>query len=251
MSGSLKRMQNAFSHAARGHNLTGSPEFNERRLAIYQRLLLNNLNEVISPCFPVLLSILPTDTWWSILNDFLKHYRVTTPIFHELPVFMVEYLKHHPVADFPFAPELAHYEWIELEVELSESDKTQSETGAISLLEQIWRLSKTARLLEYQYEVDKICHDYQPLEEVKTYLLVYQIEGKVEFLKLNELSYQLLSMMLNESMSARDIIRLLCETHPQLNETDLVSACIPLITQLFDEQILQPIDSLIMENEHG
>jgi len=251
MSGSLQRMQNAFSRAARGHKQTGSPEFDERRLAVYQRLLLNNLNEVISPCFPVLLSILPADTWQSILKDFLKHHQVTTPVFHELPFFMVDYLKLHPLADFPFAHELAHYEWIELEVELSEPDKTQSETGAISLLEQIWRLSNTARLLEYHYEVDKICHDYQPHETVKTYLLVYQIEGEVEFLKLNELSFQLLSMMLNESMSAKDIIHLLCETHPQLNETDLVSACISLITQLFDEQILQPNDSTIKENAHG
>lgn len=241
MSSSLQRMQNAFSHAVRGHKQTDSPEFDERRLAIYQRLLLNNLNEVISPCFPVLLSILPADIWWNILKDFLKHHRVTTPVFHELPLFMVEYLKHHPVADFPFAHQLAHYEWIELEVELSEPDKTQSETGTVSLLEQVWRLANTARLLEYNYEVDKIGQNYQPQEAVKTYLLVYQIEGEVAFLKLNELSYQLLSMMLNESMSARDIIHLLCETYPQLNETDLISACIPLITQLYDEQVLQPI----------
>tara|TARA_Y100000588_G_scaffold339948_1_gene382988 strand:+ start:457 stop:1209 length:753 start_codon:yes stop_codon:yes gene_type:complete len=250
MSDSLKQLQNAFSHAARGHKQTGSPEFDERRLAIYQKLFLNNLNEVISPCFPVLLSILPADTWMDILKDFLKHHRVTTPVFHELPFFMLDYLKHYPVVDYPFAYELAHYEWIELEVELSEPDKTQSETGAVSLLEQIWRLSNTARLLEYNYEVDKICQNYQPHEAVKTYLLVYRIEGEVAFLKLNELSYQLLSMMLNESMSARDIIHLLCEMYPQLNETDLVSACIPLITQLFDEKILHPNHN-IKENDHG
>ena len=244
-------MQNAFSHAARGHKQTQYPEFDERRLNIYQGLLLNNLNEVISPCFPVLLSILPADTWWNILRDFLKHYRVTTPVFHELPFFMVEYLKNHSPADYPFAHELAHYEWIELEVELSEPETTQSGISTISLLKQVWRLANTARLLEYNYEVDKICLDYQPHEEVKTYLTVYQIEGEVAFLKLNELSFQLLSMMLNESMSARDIIHLLCETHPQLNEADLVSACISLITQLFDENILRPRHNAATENSHG
>ena len=251
MSDSLQRMQNAFSHAARGHKQTGSPEFDEKRLAIYQRLLLNNLNEVVSPCFPILLSILPSDTWWDILEDFFKHYRVTTPVFHELPFFMVEYLQHHPIEGYPFAYELAHYEWIELEVELSEPERNHSETGAISLLEQVWRLSNTARLLEYNYEVDKISTDYRPHEAVKTYLLVYQIEDEVAFLKLNELSFQLLSMMLNESMSAKDIIHLLCETHPQLNETDLISACIPLITDLFDEQILRPSFKMSTENNHG
>ena len=250
MSESLKQLQNAFSHAARGHTETQSSAFDKRRLSIYQELLLNNLSEVISPCFPVLLSILPDNTWWSLLKDFLKHYRVTTPVFHELPFFMVEYLKSHPVADYPFAYELAHYEWIELEVELSELQKTQEATGAVSLLEQAWQLSNTARLLEYNYEVDKISPDYQPQKEVKTYLVVYQMEGEVEFLKLNELSFQLLSMMLHEVMSAREIIRLLCEMYSQLNESELVSASIPLITQLYDEKIIDPVHNFISENNH-
>tara|TARA_Y100000588_G_scaffold394558_1_gene515701 strand:+ start:2486 stop:3241 length:756 start_codon:yes stop_codon:yes gene_type:complete len=250
MSDKLKQLQCDFSHASRGHEQTQSPKFDERKLAIYQRLLLNNLNEVISPCFPVLLSILPANTWRDILKDFLKRYCVTTPIFHELPSFMVKYLKHHPIADYPFAYELSHYEWIELEVELSEPEKKQSYTGEISLLEQVWRLSNTARLLEYSYEVDKICPDYQPHKKIKTYLIAYQIEDKVAFLKLNELSFQLLSMMLKESMSIKEIILLLCEAHPQFNEVDLVSACIPLITQLFDEKILHPTHNTLKANEH-
>lgn len=250
MSESLKQLQNSFSHAARGHEETQSIEFDKRKLSIYQELLLNNLHELVSPCFPVLLSILPNEIWRGILKDFSKHYHVTTPIFHELPFFLVEYLKIHPVPDYPYAYELAHYEWIELEVELIEPQKTQSATGAISLLEQEWQLSVTARLLEYNYEVDKISPDYQPQQEVKTYLIVYQIEGEVEFLKINELSFQLLSMMLQESMSAREIIQLICEMYPKLNENELVSACIPLITQLYEEGILQPINKLIPENNH-
>lgn len=240
MSDALKQLQNAFSHAARGHEATQSFDLEKRRLSIYQELLLNNLHEVISPCFPVLLSILPTDIWWEILKDFLKHYRVTTPIFHELPFFMVKYLETHPIPEYPFAYELAHYEWVELEVELSEPQKTSQAKGAISLLEQPWQLSGTARLLEYNYEVDKISLDYQPQTAVKTYLIVYQMEGEVEFLKINELSFQLLTMMLQESMSARAIIQMLSDMYPQLNENELISACIPLITQLYDEQILQP-----------
>jgi len=243
MSESLKQLQNAFSQAARGHQQTQSSKFDERRLNIYRELLLNNLHEVVSPCFPVLLSILPNDIWWKMLKDVLKNQQIITPIFHELPLCIVNYLKAHPIPDYPFAHELAHYEWVELEVELSEAQKTQPTTGAISLLEQAWQLSNTARLLEYNYEVDKISSDYQPQSEVKTYLVVYQIEGDVEFIKINELSFQLLSMMLQESLSAKAIIQMLCETYPQLNENELISACIPLITQLYDEQILQPINN--------
>jgi len=248
MSEALKQLQSAFSKACRGYDGIQVSEFDEKRLSIYRELLLNNLHEVVSPCFPVLLSILPVDTWWQILRYFLKHQRVLTPIFHELPLYIVEYLKAHPIPDYPFAAELAHYEWVELEVELSEPQKINQATGSISLLEQAWQLSITARLLEYNYEVDKIGMDYQPQIPVKTYLIVYQIEGEVAFLKINELSFQLLSMMLHESMSAKAIIHLLCEMYPQLNENELVSASIPLITQLYDEQILQPVNSPIKEN---
>ncbi len=241
MNESLKQLQNAFSQAARGHKDTHSSKFDERRLSIYRALLLNNLHEVISPCFPVLLSILPADIWWGILKDFLKHYRVTTPVFHELPFFMVQYLKIHSVPDYPFAYELAHYEWIELDVGLSEPQKTQPAAGAVSLLEQAWQLSNRARLLEYSYEVDKLNPNYQPQKEVKTYLIVYQMEGEVEFLKINELSFQLISMMLHESTSAKAIIQMLIDMHPQLNENELISACIPLITQLYEEGILQAL----------
>ncbi|HAT8252078.1 TPA: hypothetical protein JA489_14375 [Legionella pneumophila] len=243
MSESLKQLQNAFSQAARGHQQTQSSKFDERRLNIYRELLLNNLHEVVSPCFPVLLSILPNEIWWQMLKDVLKNQQIITPIFHELPLCIVNYLKAHPMPAYPFAHELAHYEWVELEVELSEPQKTEASTGAISLLEQTWQLSFTARLLEYNYEVDKISLDYQPKTEAKTYLIVYQMEGDVEFLKINELSFQLLSMMLHESMSARNIIQMLCETYSQLNENELISACIPLITQLYDEQVLQPTNN--------
>lgn len=245
MSDTLKQLQNAFSHSARGHEETQSFDFEKQRLSIYQDLLLNNLHEVISPCFPVLLSLLPTDIWRAILQDFLKQSHVSTPIFHELPFYMVNYLEKHPISKYPFAFELAHYEWVELEVELSEPNQPPQVNGSISLLDQTWKLSSTARLLEYNYEVDKISLDYQPHTEVKTYLIVYQIKSEVEFLKINELSFQLLTLMLQESTSARVIIQMLSEIHAQLNENELVSACIPLITQLYDEQILQPTQTIL------
>lgn len=244
MSKALRQLQNSFSHAVRGHELSQSIEFDKRRLSIYQELLLNNLHDVVSPCFPILRSILPNDIWRGILKDFLKHYRVTTPIFHEVPFFMVKYLNLHPLPDYPYAYELAHYEWTELEVELGEAPKNQGTTGTISLLEQVWQLSATARLLEYNYEVDKISPDYQPQQEVKTYLIVYQTEGEIAFLKLNECSFQLLSMMLHESLSVKNIIQLIGEMYPTLNKNELLSSCIPLIRQLHDEQILQPTHNI-------
>ncbi|KTD30531.1 DNA-binding domain-containing protein [Legionella israelensis] len=251
MSEALKQLQNAFSFAARGHDNAQTSAFDKKRLTIYRELLLNNLHDVVSPCFPVLLSILPKKIWWGILKDFLKHHQVLTPIFHEVPLCMVEYLKAHPVPGYPFAHELAHYEWVELEVELCEPQNTQPTAGAISLLEQAWQLSNTARLLQYNYEVDKISPDYQPQTVFKTYLMVYQMKGEVEFLKINEMSFQLLSMMLHETMSAREIIHSLCEMHPQLNENELVSACIPFITQLYDEKILQPVSASNPGSKHG
>lgn len=241
MSGGLSRFQHAFSQAARGHVSTHALPFDERGLAIYRELLLNNLNEVISPCFPVLLTILPVNTWWQALKNFLKNHSVSTPIFHELPRHMVDYLQAHPIPAYPFAAALAHYEWIELEVELCEPSADTPVQANLNLLEQIWQIAPTARLLKYDYEVEKISLDYQPQQPCESYLLVYQTKGDVEFIKLNEMSFQLITMMIQEQVSATTIIHLLCEMHSQLNESQLMTACLPLISQLFEEGALLPL----------
>jgi len=237
---SLQQLQNEFSHAARGHSSPDLSCFDEKRLAIYRELLLNNLHEVISPCFPVLLSILPEAYWQQILKNFLKDYSVLTPIFHELPKYMVSYLKEHPNSDYPFMAELAHYEWVELEVELCAKSEDPALNKRINLLEQPWQLASTARLLQYHYEVDKISPDYLPESMTNTYLIVYRIENQVEFLKINELSYQLLIIMFQESLSAKSVIHALCETNQQLNENELISASSYLISLLYDDQIICP-----------
>lgn len=235
MTKALNSLQNDFSYAARGHE---QHQFDQERLAIYQELLLNNLHEVVNPCFPVLRSILPTEIWWNTLKNFIKVYPVSSPIFHRLPFFLVQYLKQHPIDNYPFAYELAHYEWIELEVELIEYQEVITKIEPADLLSQVWQLSKAARLLAYDYPVDQISIDYQPQEQSKTYIVVYQKQQQVHFLKLNELSFQLLTAMFDESMSINQVVDALTEMHPQLKREALVEACMPLMQQLYDEALL-------------
>lgn len=238
MSKDTRILQNQFSQAARGNTKIDINNFDEKRLKIYQELLLYNLNDVLSHTFPILLDLIPQDTWLQMLKNILKSEVVETPLFHELPLWLVNYIKRHGISGYPFAADLAHYEWVEIDVEISEHNSSQPAVSSEKLIEQTWQLNTSSRLLSYQYEVDKIGINYQPKDPQETYMIVYQKNGGTAFLKLNEMTFQLLTMMLNESMSAQEIIQAMCQTYSTLQEDELITACLPLISDLYNEKVL-------------
>ena len=61
--------------------------------------------------------------WHALVHDFYRDHRCSTPLFPELPREFIQYLQARDAGagDPPWLLELAHYEWVELALDLSEA----------------------------------------------------------------------------------------------------------------------------------
>jgi len=245
MKGALSQLQEALSQQIRGR--LAYPGLDEPRVALYRSLTLSNLHAVISPCFPILLSILPGSIWQDILENFLASHSVKNPLFHQLASEMVSFLQQNPVVDYPFAAELAHYEWMELAVEISDSHMPALQEKPHDVLQTCWGISSSARMLHYRFPVQTINLHAIPTDETPTFLIVYRIAESVHFMKITEFGFQLLNLMAQEHRSPAVIISELAEVYPTLDVEPLYAGVRQLLSMLFVEQIVYVIDDSEME----
>jgi uncharacterized protein len=205
MSGpSLRESQLAMARYLRDPVAAPAPAgVEQRRLDIYQRLVYNNIEGFISGGFPVLRSLYPDDDWHHLVRAFIETHRCHTPYFLEISQEFIQFLMvGHTLreCDPAFMVELAHYEWVELALDVA-SAEPPCERRPSSLLEAIVQLSPLAWLLCYQYPVHRIGPAFRPLQpEQPTYLVVYRDRGeKVRFMELNAMSARLVELTRDNS----------------------------------------------------
>jgi hypothetical protein len=188
------------------------PGIEERRLAIYRDLFYNSLQGLLAGNFPVIRRLLGDDGWHALVHDFYREHRAATPLFPELPREFIQYLQARAEAgrgDKPWLLELAHYEWVELALDLSEAslaDAPHDEAG--DLLAGVPVMSPLAWPLAYAWPVHRLSPDFQPDEApaVATFLLVQRDAAyKVRFNELSALSFRLLQRLSDQpDLSGRD-----------------------------------------------
>lgn len=187
-----------------------------RRLQIYQDLVYNNIEGFISGGFPVLRSLYADDDWHSLVRLFIDRHRCHTPYFLEISQEFLDFLmESHTLRDCdpPFLSELAHYEWVELALDVSE-EVLPGPQAVDDILVASPRLSPLAWLLSYQFPVHRIGPDCQPAApEQPTYLVVYRDRGdQVRFVELNPATARLLALVRdNETATAGELLASLAE----------------------------------------
>jgi len=197
----FQEKQYAFAAHIRDPQHVPAPDgVEDRRMAIYRELFFNNLRSLLSNMFPVLKKLHADDKWRRLIRKFMQKHQAQTPYFLELPGEFLGFLQneYEPEADdFPFLIDLAHYEYIELALSVSdESDNLEGVDRDGDLLNGIPVKSVLAWVYAYQYPVHRISEDYQPTEpgEQPTYLAVYRASNdKVGFLELNPVTAGLLN----------------------------------------------------------
>ena len=183
-------------------------------MAIYRELFFNNLRNLISQTFPVLKKLYGKKRWDRLIRQFMAHHVSATPYFLEIPKEFVEFLQDEYEAqddDFPFLVELAHYEWAELA--LSVSDEINDMTGidpAGDLLGRIPVRSKLAWLFSYRFPVHRISADFTPAEpgDQPTCLAICRRSNEdMDFLELNPVTARLLEMIgENDTRTGRELL---------------------------------------------
>ncbi|MHC6225047.1 HvfC family RiPP maturation protein [Pseudomonas sp. X10] len=170
------------------------PGIENRRLQVYRELFYGAIEGLLAGSFPVIRRTLGEARWHARVRDFYAHHRCQTPLFTEIAEEFVAYLQQVE-PDAPWQVELAHYEWIEAQLYLSDAEDPPHDPDG-DLLEGVPLLSCLARPLAYRWPVEQIGPDYQPQElpEAPTLLLVYRDAGfEVRFARLTVLAYQLLA----------------------------------------------------------
>ena len=148
----------------------------ERRLKIYRELFFNNVESLLAGNFPVLRRVYGDDGWRTLVRAFYRDHDCHTPLFTELAREFLRYLDERAAGeagrdDPPWLRELAHYEWVELALQISEAR-----------LDDI-AFDPDGNLLEFYWGIDKIgwegaARGYDPIEGID--LLNFDFDAYVE-----------------------------------------------------------------------
>ena len=107
----------------------GPPGIEDRRLAVYRELVFNNLDGLLAGTFPVIRRTLGDADWQALLRRFLVGHRSETPLFTRLGLEFIAFLDTAEDPARPWLAELAHYEWAELGLQLSDAALPQGCPG--------------------------------------------------------------------------------------------------------------------------
>jgi hypothetical protein len=201
--------QQLTAHIRNPEQVPGPSGIEPRRLKIYSELFYNNIEGFLSSGFPVLRDIFSDENWHAMARDFMLKHRCHTPYFLEITQEFLLYLQESrqlSPADPVFMQELAHYEWVELALDIAEDELDKLAVNPEGdLLEGLPLVSPLAWSLSYKYPVHKIGHSYQPPQapEQATYLVVYRNrQHTVGFMEANTITARLLELLRSKEVNS-------------------------------------------------
>ncbi len=221
----FKKHQYEFTAHLRDPEKNAMPDdIEDRRMNIYRELLYNNIEGFIASGFPILRKIYNDENWHKMVRDFFANHQSQSPYFLEISQEFINYLQNERQADKDDPAgllELAHYEWVELALHVSEENISMDNIDANGdLLSQHPVISPLAWPLVYQFPVHTMAPDNLPEQapEQPSYLVVYRNRNdQVNFLEINPVTARLIGLLQeNESYTGHDAIELISKemNHP-------------------------------------
>ena len=217
---SLRARQLALSRHLRDPRAAAPEGIRAERLALYGRLLYNNLQSLLAGNFPVIRTTLPDARWHALVRAFYAGHRCRTPLFTEIGREFVRWLEEVPDPVLPpWLAELAHYEWVELALQISDAAmppdaRPLDGDSSATLLDAVPVLSPLAWALAYRWPVHRLGPDYQPAQppDAPTLLLVRRdARGEVRFAGLSPLAFRLLELLAPGNRAGRDCLLALAD----------------------------------------
>lgn len=170
------------------------PDIEDRRLRVYRELFLGSIEGLLASSFPVIHRTLGDEGWRQLVRAFYTGHRCTTPLFAGVAGEFVAWLAARDPAeasgDPPWLAELAHYEWVEVDLQLQDV-AADVPPGQV-------RLSSLARPLAYCWPVHRIGPAWRPdaPPAAPTLLLARRDDaGDVRFSELSPLVFRLLQLL--------------------------------------------------------
>jgi hypothetical protein len=183
-------------------------------MAIYRELFFNNLHGLLSGNFPVICRTLGETPWRDLVRAFYAEHRSHTPLFTEIPREFIRYLQARAAAgreDPPWLAELAHYEWVELALQIAD-DAVPAHDPQGDLLEGVPVPSPFAWALAYTWPVPHLGPAFQPRQAPAepTLLLVRRDAAQaIHFAQLSPLVFRLWELLAAGQASGRAALQVL------------------------------------------
>lgn len=171
------------------------------RARVYRELVFNNLSTFIDACFPISRKLMGERRWARLMRGFFAAWRSQTPLFSEISREFVRWLNEAaeqgslPVAVPAWFLSLAHYEWVELAVDIMPAE-TPADIQAGDLMQGHPIIAPAHMLLAYQWPVHRIGSSYRPRKPEATHLVVFRDrEDEVHFAVINPVTSRLLALL--------------------------------------------------------
>ncbi len=177
-----------------------------RRMKIYNELLFNNIEGFLLACFPVLRKMLGARKWARLVRAFFATHRSRTPYFRQIPDEFIQFLQNGwtPPEDAPpYLLALAHYEWIELVLSVSNRSANRLFDSAGDLMAGVPLLNPVLANLRYDWPVHRIA-PRRKVHAAETWLLVFRDDAdSVQFSEINAFTARLLTLLETGTLSGR------------------------------------------------
>ncbi len=204
----------------------------DRRLKIYRDLFYNNIEGFMRRGFPITRKLFSDEDWHTLIRDFMHGYACSTPYFPEITREFVNYLQSErtpQTREPPFLLELAHYEWVEIALDLADIDLASiAHERSGDLLSGRPLVSPLAMCLSYHYPVHEIGPGYEPDQppDQATFLIVYRNrDDAVKFMHSNQVTVRMLSLLSeNEAESGREVLLKLAAEMQHTDPEQLVAS---------------------------
>lgn len=184
-----------------------------QRMKLYAELLYNNIEGAVSACFPILSKLVGVRKWRRLVREFYAIHACHTPYFRQVPDEFIQFLQTEwtTQADYPdFTLELAHYEWIELALSISNRDEQCASYQADGdLLMGIPLLNPVMANLVYRYPVHRIAPKYRPTAppDESSYLLVYRnANDEIKFNVQNAVTARLIELLIPHQLTGQEAL---------------------------------------------
>jgi hypothetical protein len=212
------------------------PGIEARRLRVYRELFFNAIEGLLAGGFPVIRETLGDQRWKALVHAFYATHRSRTPLFPQVAGEFVDYLQARAddaAALPPWFPELAHYEWVEQALLVSDAPIPAHDPDG-DLFDDVPVLSPLAWPLAYRWPVTDIGPGHVPdvPPEAPTTMLVHRDAAhEVRFTRIAPLVHQLLVALQTERRTGRDHLAAIARGIGA-DEEQMLTHALPLLEQL-------------------
>ena len=217
------------------------PGIEDRRLQVYRDLVFNNIEGLLAGGFPVIRKTLGEADWRALVRRFLSRHESRTPLFPALGLELVAFLQAQPDPALPWLAELAHYEWAEVGLQLSDATLPAHDPEG-DLLDGVPLLSPLAWPLAYRWPVARIGPGFAavaPPAESTLLLLRREDDGRIRFSALSPLLFRLLALVgANDAATGRALLAQLADYAGQPDPDAFILEAMPMLARLRQERVL-------------